>query len=365
MTDNVSFNELLTLISAIFEKGYGYSRDEAQITATVLVEADARGIASHGVSRLSFYRQNLDLGHAHPGLQPKIVWETPASLVLDGQGGLGCYIADLAVKKTIEKAKVTGVCYSSVRNSNHYGIAGYWAELIAKENMIGMAFTNTYIAGVATFGNLRILGTNPISVAIPEGDDRIFLLDMATTTVTHGKVELYDRRQKKMPQGWVVDEKGREVTDATAFEKNFYQTNLGGHLYIGGAGEESGGHKGFGLGLLVELLCSGLSLGRSSLQTYAKDGNAEITHFFSAIKLDLFGRPDELKSHMGEILKSVRASSKAEGQDRIYIHGEKEAEARAKSLKEGVFLDKATKDYLKKLCLTLDLPLIKGLDNDH
>jgi LDH2 family malate/lactate/ureidoglycolate dehydrogenase len=362
MSDYVSYNDLLDLTSSLLEKGYGYSPAEARITATLLVEADARGIPSHGVSRLIFYRQNLDLGHACPGAEPQIVWETPASIVVDGQAGLGCYVADFTVKKVIEKAQVTGVCLASVRNSNHYGIAGYWAELIAQNQMIGMAFTNTYIAAVPTFGNQRVLGTNPIAVAIPEAAGRIFLLDMATTTVTHGKVELYDRRQKPMPLGWVVDEKGREVTDATAFEKTFYQTNFGGHVFIGGVGEESGGHKGYGLALLVELLTSGLSLGKSSLLTFAKGGHGELTHFFAAFRMDLFGQPQELASHIGGILQDIRDSGKAEGQDRIYIHGEKEAEARAVALDKGILLDKATKDYLNNLCLQNNVSAIKGLN---
>ncbi|MDR2404791.1 MAG: Ldh family oxidoreductase [Deltaproteobacteria bacterium] len=361
MTEKLDFNELTKLTASILEKGYGYSEDEANITATVLVEADARAIASHGVSRLAFYRQNIEQGHAHPGRTPEVVHETPSSFVVNGNGGVGCYIADFTVKKTIEKAKTQGVCFSSVRNSNHYGIAGYWAELIAKEQMIGMAFTNTYIAGVPTFGNLRILGTNPIAVAIPQGDDGLFLLDMATTTVTHGKVELYDRRKRPMPHGWVVDELGKVVTDATAFEKTFYESNLGGHLYLGGEGEESGGHKGYGLALLVELLCSGLSMGASSMLTYPKGGNGELTHFFSAQRLDLFGDPKELMAHMGKILDSIRESGKAEGYERIYIHGEKEAEARKEAMEHGVFLDEATKKYLLDLANKYGVESIKGL----
>ncbi|MDR1873334.1 MAG: Ldh family oxidoreductase [Deltaproteobacteria bacterium] len=361
MTDHVDYTDLLNLTATLLERGYGYTATEAQITAKVLVEADARGIPSHGVSRLAFYRANLDQGHAKPGSIPKIVHETPCSLVVDGLAGVGCYVADFTVRKAILKAKTVGVCQAAVRNSNHYGIAGYWAEIIAQEDMIGMAFTNTYIAGVPTFGNLRILGTNPIAVAIPQGNGQIFLLDMATTTVTHGKVELYDRRHKPMPHGWVVDERGKVVTDATAFEKTFYQTNFGGHLYIGGEGEESGGHKGFGLALLVELLSSGLSLGASSLNTFPKGGNGEITHFFSATRLDLFGDPSAIKDHVAEILRAIRESGKAEGHDRIYIHGEKEAEAREKALKDGVFLDEATQNYLNKLAAEYGAPSIKGL----
>jgi LDH2 family malate/lactate/ureidoglycolate dehydrogenase len=359
--DNVSFDDLLALTTAILQKGYGYSPEEAAITAAVLAEADARAIPSHGVSRLAFYRANLDQGHTRPGSRPAIAHQTPVSAVIDGQGGVGCLVAKFAVDKAVELAKGAGFGCAAVRNSNHYGIAGYWAELMAQAGMIGLAFTNTYIAGVPTFGNLRILGTNPIAVAIPEEGGRIFLLDMATTTVTHGKVELYDRRQKPMPRGWVVDEKGKVVTDATAFEKTFYQSNFGGHLYLGGEGEESGGHKGFGLALLVELLCSGLSLGASSLSTYPKGGTGSITHFFMALRLDLFGAAEDLKAHVGGILKSVRESGKAEGYDRIYIHGEKESEARAKAVESGILLDQATKEYLLKLCGQFGVPPVAGL----
>jgi LDH2 family malate/lactate/ureidoglycolate dehydrogenase len=362
MENNVSYDDLISLTSSILAKGLGYDREEAEITAKLLVEADARGIPSHGVSRISFYKKNLANGHAHPGSKPQLVWETPVSLVVDGMGGLGCYVADFTVKKTMEKAKLSGACFSAVRNSNHYGIAGYWAELMAREDMIGFSFTNTYIAGVPTFGCYRILGTNPIAAAIPYGDGRVFLLDMATTTVTHGKVELYDRRGKPMPLGWVVDERGKEVTDATAFEKNFYETNYGGHLYLGGAGEESGGHKGFGLALLVELLSSGLSLGAASFGTYLKGVRGEVTHFFGGLRMDLFGDPLEIKKHIEDILSSIRESGKAEGQDRIYIHGEKESEARELSMKEGVYLDRATKDTLLALCEEYKVLKVKGLE---
>ncbi|MDR3204550.1 MAG: Ldh family oxidoreductase, partial [Deltaproteobacteria bacterium] len=346
MISLISFDKLLELTETILIKGYGYNQKEANITALLLVEADARGIPSHGVSRLAFYQVNLDLGHCRPGFEPKIVWQTPVSLVVDGQAGVGCYVADWCVKETIKLAKESGAAFCSVRNSNHYGIAGYWAELIANENMIGLAFTNTYIAGVPTFGSRRILGTNPICVAIPEAGGRTFMLDMATATVSHGKIELYDRRQKPMPHGWVVDEKGEETFDATAFEKTFYQTMFGGHLYVGGVGEESGGHKGFGLALMVELLCSGLSLGASSPETYLKSGVAGIAHFFGALRMDLFGQPSLIKEHIGAILDRIRLSEKVEGHERIYIHGEKETEARAKAMEDGVFLDPATKSYL-------------------
>jgi LDH2 family malate/lactate/ureidoglycolate dehydrogenase len=346
-----TYDELLDLTENILLKCYSYSQAEAAITAKVLVEADARNIPSHGVSRLDFYRKNIQGGFAKPGAEPETVWETPVSLVIDGHDGIGPYIAEKSVKRLVEKAKLAGTAFCAVRNSNHYGIAGFWAEEIAKNDMIGMAFTNTRTCGIPTFGRERVLGTNPIAVAIPESAENgygIFLLDMATSTVAHGKVEVYDRRKKPMPRGWAVDENGASTTDATAFEHLFYHNErYGGHLFLGGEGEESGGHKGFGLGLLVELLCSGLSLGASSLKTFQKGKGSGITHFFGALRLDLFGEPKTLRAHIGTIINDIRRGETAAGQERIFIHGEKEAEARIKALKEGILLDDAT-------CVLLD-----------
>jgi LDH2 family malate/lactate/ureidoglycolate dehydrogenase len=343
MSKTYVYTDLLKLTEAILAKCHGYSAKEAAITAYVLVEADARNIPSHGVSRLDFYRKNIQGGFAKPGAEPSIAWETPASLVIDGNDGIGPYITSWSVDKMLEKAKQTGTAFCAVRNSNHYGIAGLWAEKIAQNDMIGMAFTNTRTCGIPTFGRERVLGTNPIAVAIPETGGRVFLLDMATATVAHGKVEVYDRRKKPMPQGWAVDENGVGTTDATAFEKLFYSNpRYGGHLFLGGEGEVSGGHKGFGLGLLVELLCSGLSLGMSSLDTFQQGKGSGITHFFGAISLNLFGEADALKSHVAGILDDIRTGEKARGHDRIYIHGEKEAEARDLAMKEGIVIDDAT-----------------------
>jgi LDH2 family malate/lactate/ureidoglycolate dehydrogenase len=351
MTKNVyTYGELKTLTETLLTVLYGYSQAEARITAEVLVEADARNIPSHGVSRLDFYRGNLKGGFAKPNAEPEVVYETPASLVVDGHDGVGPYIADFCVKRMLAKAEETGSAFCSVRNSNHFGIAGFWAEQAAKKDMIGLAFTNTRPCGIPTHGRERLLGTNPICVAIPCGGDSVFMLDMATTTVAHGKVEVYDRRKQPMPAGWAVDDNGATMNDATAFEKLFWANpRFGGHLYIGGEGEESGGHKGFGLGLLVELLCSGLSLGAASYDTFQKGRGSGITHFFGAIRLDLFGSVPALKAHIGGILAYIKDSAKAEGHDRIYIHGEKEAEARAQSLKNGITLDEATCKMLADL----------------
>lgn len=350
MDHKISYKALVERVESILHKGYGYTAEEARLTAWVLAEADARGVPSHGVSRLKLYRSNIQGGFAKPGAQPEIVWETPSSLVVDGHDGIGSYISEFAVNHMIEKAKNTGTAFCAVRNSNHYGMAGLWSEKVAKNEMLGMAFTNTRSCGIPTFGKQKLLGTNPIAIAIPERGDRIFMLDMATTTIAHGKVEVYDRRKKPMPLGWVVDEHGKGTTDATAFEKLFLSgADCGGHLFLGGEGEEFGGHKGYGLGLLVELLCSGLSMGLASYDLFKKGKGGGITHFFGAISLNLFGKASELKNHVAEILEKMRNSERIEGHERIYTHGEKEADARALAMKDGIIIDEATCDFLTSL----------------
>jgi LDH2 family malate/lactate/ureidoglycolate dehydrogenase len=270
--------------------------------------------------------------------------------VVDGHDGVGGYISRFCVEKVIEKARQTGVAFCSARNSNHFGMAGLWAEMAARGDMIGFASTNTRTCAIPTFGRERLLGTNPIAICVPSGDGGIFLLDMATTTVAHGKVEVYDRRNKPMPLGWAVDENGVGTTDATTFEQMFLSNDqYGGHLFLGGEGEESGGHKGYGLGLLVELLCAGLSLGTFTADTFVPGRGSGTAHFFGAMRLGMFGRPEEIKSHIAGILGRIRRSEKAAGHERIYIHGEKETEARANAMKNGVFIDDATKNFLGEL----------------
>lgn len=328
--------------TAAVMRSLGYSDAEAAVSARILVEADARGVPSHGVARLSFYESNIKAGHAFPGAEPEIVHETPLSLTVDGHNGIGPYIGQFTMDRVLEKARSVGAGFGAVRNSNHFGMAGLWAEQASAEGYIGMAFCNTRVTSIPTFGCERVMGTNPVCFAIPAAGKNSFLLDMATTVVARGKVEVYARRGKSLPLGWVVDEYGRETTDTMHVEELFKSDMpRGGHLFLGGAGEELGGHKGYGLGLLVELLCAGMSMGAWSRDTFSSKG-AAISCFFGAIRTDLFGDPAAIAEHVEEILEGVRGSEKAEGHDRIYIHGEKEAEARERSLEEGIFLDEAT-----------------------
>jgi LDH2 family malate/lactate/ureidoglycolate dehydrogenase len=235
-------------------------------------------------------------------------------------------------------------------------MAALWAEMATAKGFIGMSFTNTRICSVVTYGKERILGTNPICFAIPSAGKTPFILDMATTTTAHGKVEVYERRNKPMPVGWVVDENGYDATDTIAFQKLYRSTNpYGGHLFLGGAGEELGGHKGYGLGLFVDLLCAGMSMGAWSKETFSKTKGCQVASFFAAIRTDLFGNAADIAAHVESILEGVRKSAKAEGHDRIYIHGEKEIEKRAESMVDGVSLEdtewKMFDDYAAKFGL--------------
>ncbi len=338
----VQYDKLKNYTSQVL-KGLGYPKKQADITAEVLVEADARGVPSHGVARLDFYEKNVKGGFATPAAEPSVVHETPVSVVVDGNNGVGSYVSDFAMRKCIEKAGKTGAGFAAVRNSNHFGMAGLWAEKAAAKDQIGMAFTNTRICAIPTFGKQRILGTNPLCFAIPREGGIPFMLDMATTTVAHGKIEVYERRDLDMPLGWVVDEKGKGTSDTKGFQKLFWsKCPDGGHLFLGGEGEDLGGHKGYGLGLLVDLLCAGMSLGRWSLHTFEGNNGSGIAHFFGAVGLNIFGNAKEIRRHVASILDEVRKSNRAEGEDRIFIHGEKEAEAREKAMKEGIELDEET-----------------------
>lgn len=350
----IGYEELSSYTAKVFQK-LGYSEEQAGVTARVLVEADARGIPSHGVARLSFYESNIKAGAASPQANPEIVHETPLSLVVDGHNGIGPHIAQFTMSRVVEKAKSVGAGFGAVRNSNHFGMAGLWAEMATAEGFMGMSFCNTRVSAIPTFGRERIMGTNPVCFAIPTSGNTPFMLDMATTVVAHGKIEVYERRDKPLPLGWAVDETGADTTDTHHFQ-DLFRSDMphGGHLFLGGAGEELGGHKGFGLGLFVELLCAGMSMGGWSRDSFGPDG-AGLSCFFAAIRTDLFGDPKAIADHVEWILEGVRTSAKAEGRERIYIHGEKEAEARAKSLTEGVFLDEATWGMLEKYSEKFDL----------
>jgi LDH2 family malate/lactate/ureidoglycolate dehydrogenase len=320
------------------------SEDDARITANVLVAADFRGISSHGVARLRRYVDGLRDGVmiAHP--DTKVVTETPTTLLVDADGGLGQPVSYRAMKKAIEKAEEFGTGFATVRNSNHFGIAGYYSMMALEHNCIGISMTNAAVLVVPTFGRDAMLGTNPISVAAPAGEEWPFVLDMATSTVPRGKLEVYRRLEKSIPLGWATDETGEPTTKTGRVLDNLKERAGGGLLPLGGAGELLGGHKGYGLTLLVDILSGVLPGAAYANLVYPKDeeGNplpSAIGHFFGAWRVDAFRPVDEFKAAMDDLQRRLKNAPKAEGQDRIYVHGEKEYEEMERNALAGVPLN--------------------------
>src|SRR2546426_583163 len=261
----------------------GVPAEDARVTTDVLVLADLRGIDSHGVARLGRYVSGLKQGTMKATDQSRVVREAKATALVDGGQSLGQVVGKKGMDLAIRKARDTAVGVVAVRNSNHYGIAGYYSLMALEHNLIGVSMTNAGPLVVPTFGRTSILGTNPISLAAPAMKEKAFVLDMATSTVPRGKVEVYNRLGKPMPHGWAVDETGRGSTDPARVLNALAKRLGGGLLPLGGEGEELGGHKGYGLALMVDVLCGVLSGAATGLQVYAEEKKPNVGHFFMAL----------------------------------------------------------------------------------
>jgi L-2-hydroxycarboxylate dehydrogenase (NAD+) len=332
----------------------GVPPGEAAIVSEVLVLADLRGIDSHGVARLRRYYTGLKNGVMVPRPEIKVVHETPISALIDGGAALGQVAGSRGMKMAIEKALKSGVGLVSVRNSNHYGIAGYYSLMALKHDLIGLSLTNSDVYVVPTFGKAVMLGTNPISVTIPAFHEKPFVLDMSTAVATLGKLEVYNRMNKKLPLGWATDEKGQVCDDPVRVLNNIRSKAGGGLLPLGGEGEEFGGHKGYGLDLLVDILCGVLSGSGYLNLLYPKTPEGKplpslVGHFFGALRVDAFRPLEEFKKDMDDLIRRLKNSPKAEGQSRIFLHGEKEFELEEKYRKEGIPLYYKVYDDLKAI----------------
>jgi len=324
----------------VFEK-LNVPVEDASVVADVLVSADLRGIDSHGVARLRRYVQGLRDGTIIARPLEQIVRETPTTALIDAGGGLGQPVSRRAMTLAIQKAGQYGSGFVAVRNSNHYGIAGYYAMMALEHDYIGFSMTNADVLVVPTFGRNAMLGTNPIAIAAPAGQERPFVLDMATSTVPRGKLEVYHRLGHPMPLGWATDEHGLPTDDAGRVLENLKRRAGGGLLPLGGAGELMSGHKGYGLALWVDIFCAVLSGAAYADLVYprAADGTplpADLGHFFGAWRVDGFRPVEEFKAAMDELQRRLKNAPKAEGQSRIYIHGEKEYEETERRSREGI-----------------------------
>ena len=337
---------------------FGFSEEESGEITDVLLKADLYGIESHGMQRMVRYHKGIEKGTIHPEARPEVVFETPVSAVIDGHSGMGQLISIFAMKKAIEKAKTTGVGIVTVRESNHFGIAGYYAKMAADEGLLGMACTNSEAIMVPTFGRKAMLGSNPIAVAMP-ADPYPFFFDCSTTVVTRGKLEMYNKMGKPLPEGWALDKNGHPSTDAPDVLANIVAKNGGGIMPLGGSSEVSGSHKGYGYGMICELFSSIFSLGVTSDKCCTFPDRTGICHGFMAVDPAVFGDPQAIRDHLSQYLEELRESPKADGQDRIYTHGEKEVFAEQERRKNGIPVNDNTMVELADLCGYLNLDFHK------
>lgn len=363
MTRHLVFRveDLRSYVEAFFKK-FDTSQEDAAIAADILISADLRGISSHGIIRLhTYYGDRLVKKQINPHAPLTVVRETPNSLLLDGENGLGQLVGYRSMTRCIEKANQAGLAMVTVRNSNHYGIAGYYAMMALKENMIGISLTNSQPLVAPTYGKSAILGTNPIAVAVPAGSERPYVLDMATSIVPIGRITVYEKAGKEIPTGWGIDGNGNVTNDPTRV------LNGGALMPLGGT-DILAGYKGYGLSLLVDILCgvlSGASFG-VDVGHPSENRGANVGHFFAAFRVDNFRPLVDFQQDMDRLIRQLKDAPKAEGQERIYIHGEKEFIKSELYQKEGIpLLPEVIKSLVeagKKVGLVFDLQSSGELD---
>ncbi len=343
----IDIEKLKTFVVDVFEN-VGVKREDAEITANVLITADRRGTNSHGVARLRRYVNGLRSGIMKADAKMEIIKETPNTLLVSGKDGLGQPVAYKTMKLVIEKAKKNNVAFATVRNSNHFGIAGYYSMMALEDDLLGISITNSAPLVVPTFGKDAVLGTNPISIAVPAGKERPVVLDMATSTVPRGKLEVYNRMGKPLPITWATDENGIPTTNAAQVLENLLERKGGGLLPLGGGEEETGGHKGYGLSLMVDIFSGILSGGAFGLNIYGKKGEPpNVCHFFGAMNIEAFIDKGTFKEMVDEYIYMLKNAAKRDGADRIYIHGEKEFEKADKQKQEVNIYYKVVDDMRK------------------
>lgn len=321
-----SYNQLFSFSKNIFLK-IGCTETNAVLAATVLLSADLRGVDSHGIARLTGYVRLWEVKRINANPAIKIVHETPSTATVDGDSGLGLIVAPAAMQIAIDKAKQVGTGWVSVKNSNHFGIAGIHAMMALEHNMIGIAMTNASPLVAPTFSVERLLGTNPIAVAIPAGNEAPFVADFATTTAANGKLELLQRKNEATPTGWVQTNKGEASIDAA-------EVKNGGALLPLGGDKEHGSHKGYMLGSIVDIfsaILSGANYGPwvppfpAYVPMPENMPGEGIGHFFGAMRIDAFRPAADFKLHMDNWITRFRTAETIAGQPKVVIPGEPEA----------------------------------------
>lgn len=345
-----SYQQIFDFTYSVF-KAIGCSDEHATTATKALISADLRGIDSHGVARLSGYVRLWDVKRVNATPAITVVHETPSTAVIDGDSGLGLVIAPFAMKVAIEKAKQVGTGWVSVQNSNHFGIAAHHAMMALEHDMIGVAMTNASPLVAPTFSIDKMLGTNPICVAAPAGNEPAFVADLATTTAANGKLEILQRKKIEAPVGWVQDSEGHSSTDANILKK-------GGALLPLGGDREHGSHKGYSLGAIVDLFSALLSGANYApwvppfpayVPMPAQQPGKGIGHFLGAMRVDAFRPAAEYKQHMDNWISGFRKAKPMPGKEKVLVPGDPEREFEADRIKNGIpLLDAVVKD-LKEL----------------
>lgn len=335
----VSFDKLEHFMEETL-KGIGIPASDAAIITDVLIESDKRGIDSHGLGRLKpIYIDRIDDGILNPVTRITTISDKATATVLDGNDGMGHVIGHKAMEIAIEKARKFGMGMVAVRNSSHYGIAGYYATMATSEGMIGITGTNARPSIAPTFGTENMLGTNPLTIGLPTDEEFPFVIDAATSVSQRGKIEVYGRAGKEIPPGWVIGEDGQTRTDTASILKDLTRGTAA-LLPLGGIGTDGAGYKGYGYATAVEILSAALAEGSFMKDLTGKDENGakrpyHLGHFFIAINPDFFLGKETFRRVAGNILRALRASRKAPGEERIYTAGELEWEARGFRMKYG------------------------------
>ena len=351
-----SYGKLKAFSKAVFLK-IGCPEGEAELAATTLVSADLRGVDSHGVARLSGYVRLWDAERINATPTIKIIHETPSTAVVDGDGGLGLVVGPKSMEIAMAKAEQAGTGWVSVRNSNHFGIAGQHAMMALEKDMIGISMTNASPLVAPTFAAERLLGTNPIAVAIPAGNEPAYVADFATTTAANGKLEILQRQNKKAPIGWIQDRDGNP-------SENPSELKDGGALLPLGGDRQHGSHKGYCLGSIVDIFCavlSGANYGpgcRRSSVSYHWPAicPAQASAIFLALCASTHSAPkEEFKQHMNQWIKRFRQAKTVHGEKSVLIPGDPERIMASKRLQEGIPLLRAVEDDLKVLAKKFDL----------
>lgn len=321
---------------------YGTPEKEAEICAEVLIEADKRGIDSHGIGRLKpIYCDRMEQGILSPFKPITIVNECETSALVDGGLGLGLYIGPYCMQMAIDKAKRYGVGFVAVQNSTHYGIAGYYATMATQQGCVGFTGTNARPSIAPTFGVEPMMGTNPLCFGIPTDDGFDFVIDCATSVNQRGKIERYAREGKDTPRGAVIDNNGIERTDTVGILRDMVKGTCA-LTPVGGAGDEMGGYKGYGWALTVELLSTAFQSGPFGENVCGIDRATgkpmpmPLGHYFLAIDIEKLCPLPTFKSNASNLLNAIRSSKKSpQGEGRIWTAGELENEARKERSDQG------------------------------